>query len=314
MSAIATPSEAIFDWLIAGDVSIQYQTHRDLAGMENKDLQDRIEIEGWGREFLSRRGSNGHWGKRFYEPKWISSHYTLLDLRHLNVSPDQVIARETINTIANENKSDDGGVNPANSIAQSDVCVNGMFLYYACYFKIEQEQISSVIDFILSQKMKDGGYNCMLNRSGAKHSSLHSTLSILEGLSEYLMNGYSYRKKDVQNAIQEALEFVLIHRLYISDRTGEIIKKDFLRLAFPGRWKFDILRALDYFQHAGISWDDRMEPAVRVLLSKKNKNGTWNLQAKHPGQFHFEMEKPGRPSRWNTLRALRVLKYFKIEP
>ena len=84
-------------------------------------------------------------------------------------------------------------------------------------------------------------------------------------------------------------------------------------MPYPNRWKYDILRALDYFQYAGSKWDERMNPAIQVLQKKRNKNCTWNLQAKHPGKEHFEMEKAGKPSRWNTLRAMRVLEYFKIE-
>ena len=101
--------------------------------------------------------------------------------------------------------------------------------------------------------------------------------------------------------------------MYISDRTGKIIHKDFLRLPYPCRWKYDILRALDYFHYAKIPWDDRMNSAYRVLHSKMNKDFTWNVQAKYPGQVHFEMETAGLPSRWNTLRAMRVLKHFGKE-
>ena len=104
-----------------------------------------------------------------------------------------------------------------------------------------------------------------------------------------------------------------MHQLYLSDRTGEIISNNFLKIPFPPRWKYDILRALDYFQYSKTSWDERMNPALQILLKKRNKGLTWNVQAKHPGQQHFEMEKAGKPSRWNTLRMLRVLKHFGIE-
>ena len=160
--------------------------------------------------------------------------------------------------------------------------------------------------------MPDGGFNCRSTRSGARHSSLHSTISVLEGFHQFLQSGYSYRKEDIHRAINSAEEFILLHQLFISDRTGEIIKKEFLKLRFPSRWKYDILRALDYFRYAGHPWDDRMQPACEVLLKKRNKQGTWNMQAAHPGKVHLVMEKAGAPSRWNTLRALRVLKHFKV--
>jgi hypothetical protein len=101
-------------------------------------------------------------------------------------------------------------------------------------------------------------------------------------------------------------------RLYISDRTDEIINKNFLKLPYPSRWKYDILRALDYFRLSETPFDGRMQPAIDVLIKKRKKNKRWLLQSKHPGQTHFDMEEAGKPSRWNTLRALRVLEYFRI--
>ncbi len=304
--------QEIINWLLKGDVAIQYQTHRDLLDTDRPDLRDRIATEGWGTAFLSKRLPDGHWGRKFYQPKWTSSHYTLLDLKHLGMDPDHPLPCETAAMIARENKVSDGGVNPSDDIQQSDVCLNGMFMNYGCYFNVEKEAMNSVVDFVLSQKLPDGGFNCRYNRSGAKHSSLHSTLSVLEGITEYEYQGYTYRLKELKQAQASALEFILMHQLYISDRTGKIIKKDFLKLTYPGRWRYDILKALDYFQYAKILWDDRMQPAIDILIKKRNKNGTWNVQAKHPGAQHFEMEKAGKPSRWNTLRALRVLKHFEL--
>jgi hypothetical protein len=220
---------------------------------------------------------------------------------------------ESIDRIIKEEKGRDGGVRPIGVIKASDVCLNGMFLNYASYFKTQENKLNSIVDFILSQYMPDGGFNCQSNRSGASHSSLHTTLSVLEGITEYQLNGYVHRKDDLEKARSSSIEFILQHQLFLSDRTGEIINKDFLKLTYPGRWRYDILRALDYFQYARMNWDERMDPAIQVLLKKRNKNHTWNVQAKHPGQVHFEMEKAGKSSRWNTLRALRVLKHFQVE-
>ncbi|NND76606.1 MAG: hypothetical protein HKN39_00285 [Flavobacteriales bacterium] len=303
--------EQIITWLLEGDVSIQYQVHRDLFATERKDLQDRISSEGWGKRFLSKRKSNGHWGDDFYQPKWISTHYTLLDLRNLNLVPDHPLVKETIDRVLDTSIAEDGGIKLGPSTAQhSDVCVNAMFLNYASYFNTKEESLKSVVDSILNEKMPDGGFNCRTTRSGAKHSSLHTSISVLEGLVEFVKAGHSYRKKDIENAIHRATEFILLHRLFLSDRTGEIIRKEFLKLSYPGRWKYNILRALDLFQYAEIPWDDRMQEAINVLYKKQNTDGTWNVQAAHAGQVHFTMEKAGKPSRWNTLRALRVLDHF----
>lgn len=299
------------DWLLEGDVSIQYQVYRDLLSVYREDLQDRISREGWGAHFLSKRNPNGHWGQGYYQPKWISTHYTLLDLRNLCISPDHSIIRESVDKILKECKAEDGGIYPI--VQKSDVCVNGMFLNYASYFGAPEEELRSVIDCLLAEWMPDGGFNCRSNRSGARHSSLHSTISVLEGLASYESGGYTYRLPELINCKKAAREFVLIHQLYISDRTGKIIDKRFLKSPYPSRWKYDVLRALDYFQHTNLPWDERLTPALKYILSKQNKNGTWNLNAKHPGQVHFEMEKAGKASRWNTLRVLRVLRHFDTD-
>jgi len=303
----------LIDWLLEGDVAIQYQTRRDLLGEDLPALQARIAQEGWGAAFLQARNESGHWGRGFYQIKWISSHYTLLDLKNLALAPNHPLPRETIRLILRENVAADGGVNPARSIAQSDVCVNGMFLNYACYFGVEEAQLHSIIDFVISQQMADGGFNCRLNRSGAVHSSLHTTLSMLEGIHEYALNGYTYRLDELEAIAATCREFILLHQLFRSDHTGEVIDRRFTMLSYPGRWRYDILRCLDYFQSAGVAYDSRMQPALDVLLGKRRKDGTWPVQARHSGQVHFEMEKTGGPSRWNTLRALRVLRHFAVE-
>ncbi len=302
----------IIEWLLEGDVSIQYQVHRDLLATERPDLQERIATEGWGANFLAARKPNGHWGLRFYQPKWTSSHYTLLDLRNLCIAPTNELAGSSATMIARTEMWGEEGGEPYSVAASGDLCVIGMFLNYASYFNVKEELLGHAVDRLLAERMPDGGFNCRLHRSGAVHSSLHTSLSVVEGIAEYLLNGYAYRRKELTGAKNAAEEFIQLHQLFISDRTGGIINTDFLKLSYPGRWKYDILRALDHCQHAGKRWDERMRPAIDVLLKKRWKDGTWPMQAKHPGQVHFEMEKAGRPSRWNTLRALRVMKHFGL--
>jgi hypothetical protein len=305
--------EHIIDWLLEGDVSIQYQVWRDLLGVEKTTLQERIATEGWGHAFLSKQNPNGHWGLRFYQPKWTSTHYTLLDLRNLCLSPNNEMVRGTIAQVLQKEKAEDGGISLGPSTTRhSDVCANGMFLNYASYFSLPETNLKSIVDSILAEIMPDGGFNCRTSRSGARHSSLHSTISVLEGFTGFQKAGYSYREKEISDAIKSSVEFILIHRLYLSDHTGLIIDKNFLKLTYPSRWRYDILRAMDYFQYAGIEWDSRMSAAVDYLAKKQQNDGTWNMQASHPGQVHFIMEEAGKPSRWNTLRMLRMKRHFGI--
>ncbi len=303
----------LIEWLLKGDVSIQYQTYRDLLEIDKSELRKRISREGYGKQLLDLQQKNGHWGGGYYHYKWINTHYTLLELRRLNVIPTKSVLDIT-NDIVDNYKTNDGGVTPNPHIWEfSDVCINGMTLFFACNFGIEEKKLHSVIDFIITQQLDDGGFNCNFNykKYGAKHSSLHSTVSMIEGFNEYIKNNYQYKVNQVIKMRDDAIEFVLMHKLFKSDRTGEIIKKSFIMLSYPPRWKYDILRAFEAMMNAGIPYDIRMADALEIILKKRRKDGTWPLQNKHQGKVHFDMEKPGTSSRWNTLRVLRVLKHFK---
>ncbi len=263
--------DQITQWLLDGDVSIQYQVCRDLLGEDRPDIQARIATEGWGLQMLQARHANGHWGQGFYQPKWISTHYSLLDLANLDFPPDHPLPQASVALILRENVAADGGVNPARSIAQSDVCINGMFLTYACHFQADPDALRSVVDFVIGQQMPDGGFNCRANRQGAVHSSLHSTISVIEGIRVYAANGYTYGLAELEKLAGDGREFILQHQLYRSDHTGEIIDKRMTMLSYPSRWKYDILRALDYFRAAGIGYDPRMQSALDVLARKRTQ-------------------------------------------
>jgi len=305
-------SKTVIEWLLEGDVSIQYQTYRDLLNTERSDLQNRIILEGWGAQFMACRNSESSWGLDFYQPKWTSTHYTLLDLKNMAITDPNLQIKRVIEHIAKNRKSADGGINPSKTIANSDMCINGMFLNYASYFGIDENDLKSIVDIILNQQMDDGGFNCQLTRKGAVHSSLHTTLSVLEGINQYSVKNYKYRLQELKKVEKESQEFILQHKLFQSHRTGKTISESFLKLSYPGRWRYDILRALDYFQLARVPFDNRMDDAIEILLKKRKADDKWPLQAKHSGQTHFDMEIAGKPSRWNTVRAMRVLKHFDI--
>ena len=305
-------NDELIEWLLEGDVAIQYQVYLDLLGQEKTVLRNRIAKQGWGAAFLAQRHSNGHWGRGFYQPKWTSTHYILLDLKNLAIPASNKAIQASIKILLRDEMGGDGGINSSRSIANSDVCVNGMFLNYACYFGADATELRSIVDFLLTEQMPDGGFNCYSNHKGAVHSSLHSTLSVMEGILEYGRNGYRYRLKEPRVAWSESLEFILQHRLFRSKRTGKVIDKKML-LSWLSRWRFDVLHALDHFRDAEVKYDNRLDDGIEVLLKKRRKDGTWPLQGRHPGATHFEMEPAGHPSRWNTLRALRVLNHFRLD-
>lgn len=300
----------LINWLLDGDPSIKYQVYRDLLKKDKPNIQEEISTTGWGAKFLSLQNKNGHWGIAFYQPKWISTHYTLLDLKNLSISQDEKSLQVIVKSIL-ENEMNKTFKKKYEMIVNEDICINGMVLNYASYFKADIDLLKQLVDYLIENQMSDGGFNCQSPRKGAVHSSLHSTLSVLEGITEYKRNGYHYKIKELIKIQKECIEFILIHKLFKSDKTDKIISNNFTRIPYPPRWKYDILRCLDYLQYANIKYDVRMQDALDLLVSKRKSNGFWNLQAPYPGKVHFTMEKAGEPSRWNTLRALRVLKYFK---
>ncbi len=304
----------VTDWLLEGDPAIIYQTQRDLLHLPQTTLrqaQQKIAQTGWGCTFLKRQGPDGHWGRGPYQPKWICTHYTLLDLKTLGVCPDNLACRKAVRLLLANKTGLDGGVNYARTIPYSDVCINGMLLNIAGYFDPAVESLHQIVDFLLSRQLPDGGWNCLYYK-GATHSSFHSTIGVLEGLAQYRGAGQGYRRSELSRAIANGLEFLLVHKLCRSHHTGKLIDPKMLSLSFPSRWRYDILRGLDLFREADSSYDERMAEALDVLQKKRLPDGRWPLQSKHPGQTHFEMEKVGKPSRWNTLRATRVLKHFGL--
>jgi len=302
--------DSTISWLLKGDPAIRWQVKKDLLNLPLKDWsseRQEIAYEGWGKRLLVEQNKNHMWGRGLYSPKWISTHYTLMLLRRLGLPPDNDQARQACKLLIDKGTYDDGGINFFASMKHSETCVSGMVLSLWAYFNIPDKRINNLVSFILDQQMVDGGWNCQ-SFNGAAHSSLHTTMSVLEGLWEY-EKIHPEQCERCTRARLRAHEFILQHRLYKSDKTGKQIKPQFTRITFPPRWYYDILRALDYFQDCKAEKDSRFQDAVEVLI-RKQRNGLWPMQSPHPGKVHFILEKTGAASRWNTLRALRVLRWW----
>lgn len=300
-------------WLLSGEVAVQFQTCRDLFGVERLDLHRRIAGEDDAGAILAAHAES-KWGRGFYEPKWTCPHYSLLELRDLGVARDHPVCLGEVVVALERYKGGDGGFNPADSVKESDVCMNGMFLAFGCYFGADAAALESVVDFVLGQRMEDGGFNCRANRSGATASSVHSTTSVIDGLAEYLRTGYAYRATDVREAISAAAASLCQRRLHQRRSNREPIRVEFTRLHHPARWRFDVLRGLDVLRGAGVAYDSQLDDAVSVLVRRRRADGRWSAAAQYPGRVHFAYPRAGEPSRWITVRALRVLAWAKHEP
>jgi hypothetical protein len=301
------PSEETVAWLLEGDVSVEYATRRDLLDDDRPDLQARLATEGYAAALLAARSSTAGWGRAYYQPKWTSTHYTLLELRNLGLAPDHPVAREAVAGVLRDQLRPDGGIDPGGG--WTDTCVNGMALGFCAWFKGEPAALARMVDWLLGQSMPDGGFNCHLHRSGATHASHHTTVSVLEGLATYLSRGHDHRRAEVATTVAGCADYFLQHHLVRSHRTGEVIHPEFVRLHHPPRWHFDVLRGLDALAGAGVPPDPRLADAVHVLVSLRRPDGTWPAGRTWPGETHVPQDRAER-SRWLTLQALRVLRTY----
>jgi hypothetical protein len=198
---------------------------------------------------------------------------------------------------------EDGGIDVSVTKHRSDVCVTAMVVALLYWFGVDDPRREGLLDWLLGKQMDDGGWNCA---EPATHASFHTTCSVLEALHEAVTSGATQRA-EIEAAGARGRALLLAHRLYRSHRTGEVIDPRFLRFSFPPRWHYDILRGLDHFWSTGRLDDPRLRDAIDVVMRKQDGDGRWPLQQRWPGETWFEMETVGEPSRWNTLRAIRVL-------
>lgn len=297
-------SDQVLAWLLDGDIAVEYRTRRDLLDDDRSELQARMATEGYAAALLAARSVGGGWGRAYYQPKWTSTHYTLLELRNLGLARDHAIAREEVGGVLRDHLRPDGGIDPGGG--WTDTCINGMALGFCAWFRGDPEALARMTDWLLGQSMPDGGYNCHLHRSGATHASHHTTVSVLEGLTTYLSHGPDHRRAEVETTIAGCADYLLRHRLFRSHRTGEVIHPEFVRLHHPPRWHFDVLRGLDALAAAEVPQDPRMDDALEVLSDLRRADGTWPAGRSWPGRTHVPMDQAHR-SRWLTLGALRVL-------
>jgi len=313
-------TDRTIEWLLGGDPAIRWQALRDLVGAAERALeqeQKQVARQGWGARLLARQGPEGTWAGRrssdggLYSPKWISTTYTMLLLRDFGLPAGNRQARKACARLLDGGLQRDGGINYgtwAQWTRRGETCVTGMVLSILSHFKHDDDRLDTIANHLLQQQMPDGGWNCQ-RPNGATHSSVHTTISALEGLRLYeLHRGGGARA--VRAAQGRGREFLLKHRLFRSDRTGDIIKPAFTRFAFPPRWHYDILRALDYFQAADAPRDRRLAEAIDIVRGSRREDGRWLLQHAYRGKTFFALERVGAPSRWNTLRALRVLQWW----
>ena len=301
-------------WLLDSDPSIRWQVMRDLTGAPNTFAAERSRVatEGWGAQLLARQAAAGNWGGaprgwRSDLPKddrdLLITLYSLAVLMDLGLDPASRQARKMIDRVDQRLVFKRLNNRPYLH-GETEPCINGRILGIGSYFKKPNDALAKRL---LGEQLEDGGWNCEAPKS--QRSSFHTTICVLEGLLEYERAGR--KSAAVTKARRKAENYLLERCMFRSLRTGEVINKRWLRFSFPTFWHYDVLRGLDYLRNAGIESDSRVRHAIEIVIERGHQNGRWPLNLLHPEHIPLKMETDvGRASRWNTLRALRVLRWY----
>jgi hypothetical protein len=318
----------VVEWLLDSDPAIRWQVMRDLTDATDAQVADeraRVATEGWGARLLELQRPDGHWdksapaftsdaGASWWQslpvhrqgtlfPEWTSTAWTLMLLRTFGLDPASGEARRAVGRIRDQVAWEHDG-EPFFS-GEVEPCINGKVVALGAYFG---EDVRAIVDRLLGEQMSDGGWNCE-QENGSTRGSFHTTIDVLDGLLEY--ERAVSATPQVSAARLRGQEYLLERRMLRRLSTGEVIDPDWTHFSFPTYWHYDVLRGLDYMRAAGVAPDERVAEAIELVGSRRDADGRWPLENQHPGRMHFAMDEgPGRPSRWNTLRAMRVLRWY----
>jgi hypothetical protein len=305
------------EWLLDSDPAIRWQTMRDLTDVPSAVIakeRARVPREGLAAEILARQGPDGSW-RRDGTPVWLPTLFTLLLLRATGIDRTEPAVESAVARLeANLRWNDQGCWELRSALefggnlffeGEVEPCINGGVLALGAYFGRPTESLARRL---ISEQLDDGGWNCEAPKS--RRSSFHTTICVLEGLLEYEQAIGPALK--ISAARRRGEEYLLERGLFRRVSTGEVASPEFLLLAFPPRYHYDLLRALDYLRRAGSRPDSRMSDAVRVVESRRQADGRWLLDRAYDEALALPFgEAVGKPSRWNTLRALRVLRWYE---
>jgi len=299
------PRPAQLKWLLDSDPAIRWQVMRDLTDEPPAAIaaeRSRVATQGWGSRLLARQSPAGTWGGSKEDERLLITFYTLVVLKDLGLEPSSKQARKMIARV--EKLRFKWHNNRAFFDGETEPCINGRILALGAYFKTPNHALANQL---LSEQLEDGGWNCEAPQS--RRSSFHTTICVLEGLLEYQRAGR--KSAAITAARKRADNYLLERRMFRSLRSGEMVDRRWLRFSFPTVWHYDVLRGLDYLRDAGIKPDHRIRQAIEIVMKRRHQNGRWPLNLRHPERIPLQMETAvGSASRWNTLRALRVLHWY----
>ena len=315
-------NDPVIQWLLESDPSIRWQVMRDLMDVPANEVaaeRARVATEGAGARLLALQATDGNWGGAAWNRGWDSTMHVLSLLRELGLDPASDEARRAVALVRDGVSWRGCGPEEAEDNAffagEIESCINGQVAAAGAYFG---QDVSGIVERLLAEQLPDGGWNCEA-ADGSTRSSFNTTICVLEALLEYerTFEGGA----NVSGARRRGEEYLLERRLHRRKSTGEVIERDrkggaaWTRFAFPTWWHYDVLRGLDHLRSAGVAPDERVAEAVDLVLSKRDEDGRWPLEVRYPGRMPIEIDDgEGLPSRWITLRALRVLDWYAAQP
>ncbi|SDS96754.1 hypothetical protein SAMN04489721_2249 [Agromyces flavus] len=304
----------VIDWMLDADPAIRWQVRRDVLGESDQQVaadRDRVATEGVGARILALQSDDGYWNGHEYgeDGDRRSVIWSLSLLRRLGARPDDPRVRAAIDRVRDGvtwRYFDDRPF----FAGEEEECVNGGVLALATYFGQLDEGTDAIVRRLLGERLPDGGWNCE-PADESQRSSFDSTLCVLEGLLAVERDGSSaVPAAEIAEARRGGEEYLLERHLFRRRSTGEVVKDRYLNFTFPPYWFYDVLRALDYFRDVGGTPDPRLDEPLELLRSRRGDDGRWLAGRPWPRQVYFAVDAPeGEPSHWNTLRALRVLRW-----
>jgi hypothetical protein len=315
-------NDPVIRWLLEADPSIRWQVMRDIMNLPEDEVASeraKVATEGVGARLLDLQAPDGKWGGAAWNRGWDSTMHVLSLLRELGLDPASDEARRAVELVRDRVTwrgcgPEEAADNPFFA-GEIEPCINGQVAAVGAYFG---QDVRGIVDRLLAEQLPDGGWNCEA-ADGSARSSFNTTICVLEALLEYERAFES--GADVTRARLRGEEYLLERRLLRRRSTGEVIERDrkggaaWTRFAFPTWWHYDVLRGLDYLRIAGVAPDERAAEAVDLVLSKRDEDGRWPLEVSYHGRMPIEIDDgEGLPSRWMTLRALRVLDWHAARP
>ena len=312
------PNSSVIQWLFDSDPAIRWQVMRDLIGAPAEEVASKrakVATEGWGAQLLALQGADGSWTGEAWNHGWNSTMHILWLLREMGLDPASGEARRAVGLVRDQVRwrgwDWDGTWHGWDFVGnpffagEVEPCINGQVAASGAYFG---QDVRRIVDRLLGEQMDDGGWNCE-QENGSKRGSFNTTICVLEALLEYELAGRN--SAEVTAARLRGQEYLLERRLFRRRTTGEVVDPAWLQFSFPTWWHYDVLRGLEYLRRAGVEPDERVTEAIELVESKRDSDGRWPLENQHPGTMAVEIDDgEGRPSRWNTLRAIRVLNWY----